>query len=106
MTEAQLQREILLVYGSRPGLRLWRANAGRALVPTANGGLRPIQVNLPGCPDLIGFLAPSGRFVGIEVKAPAGRLRPAQGAFRDALVAAGGVYIVARSLSDVAAVLG
>jgi len=101
MTEAQIQREILLHVGARPDVRLWRANAGRALVPTADGGLRPIQVNLPGCPDLIGFLAPSGRFLGIEVKAANGRLRPAQEAFRDALKRAGGLYIVARSVDDV-----
>lgn len=101
MTEAQLQREILLTVGSRPDVRIWRANAGRALVPTADGGLRPIQVNLPGCPDLIGFLAPFGRFLGIEVKAPGGRLRPAQEAFRDALTRSGGLYIVARSVEDV-----
>jgi hypothetical protein len=101
MSEASLQREILQKFGSRPNVRLWRANAGRALVPTADGGLRPIQVNIPGCPDLIGFLAPSGRFLGIEVKAPNGRLRPAQEAFRDALTKAGGIYIVARSVEDV-----
>ena len=101
MTEAALQREILRRFGCRPDVRLWRANAGRALVPTANGGLRPIQVNLPGCPDLIGFLAPSGRFLGIEVKAPGGTLRESQLAFAEVLRRMGGIYIVARSVEDV-----
>lgn len=107
MTEASLQRAILLEIGSRPDVRIWRANAGRALVPTADGGLRPIQVNLPGCPDLIGWVTLAGRavFLGIEVKAPRGRLRPAQEAFRDALTRSGGLYIVARSVEDVTRVL-
>lgn len=103
MTEAQIQREILLHVGSRPDVRLWRANAGRALVPTQEGGLRPIQVNLPGCPDLIGWVTLAGRavFLGVEVKSSTGRLRPAQEAFRAILTRMGGIYIVAHSLEDV-----
>ena len=99
--EAALQREILRLYGAHPRLRLWRANAGRAFVPTARGGLRTIQVNIPGCPDIIGWLRPHGRFVGIECKSDRGRLRPEQAAFRDRLVADGGIYVEARCVEDV-----
>ena len=104
--ESAVQREILRLYGAHPKVRLWRANAGRALVPTASGGLRSMQVNIPGCPDIIGWLAPAGRFVGIECKSDRGRLRPEQVAFRDTLTRMGGIYIEARSVADVDAVLG
>lgn len=96
-----MQREILRLWGSHPRVRLWRANAGRAYL-----GSRPIQVNIPGTPDLIGWLAPSGRFVGIECKGDRGRLRPEQIAFRDTLARMGGLYIEARSVADVDRVLG
>lgn len=98
--EADLQHEILHLWGSNPRVRLWRANAGRALVATATGGLRSVQMNVTGCPDLIGWVAPLGRFVGIECKASTG-LRPEQIAFRDTLTRMGGLYIVARSVGDV-----
>lgn len=104
--ESFVQREILRLYGAHPRIRLWRANAGRALVATAAGGLRSMQVNIPGCPDLIGWLAPTGRFLGIECKGDRGKLRPEQAAFRDRLEKDGGLYIVARSVEDVDRVLG
>lgn len=104
--EAEVQREILRLYGAHPRIRLWRANSGRALVATATGGLRSMQVNITGCPDIIGWLAPAGRFLGIECKSDRGKLRPEQAAFRDRLVADGGIYIEARSVEDVDRVLG
>lgn len=104
--ESYVQREILRLWGSHPRVRLWRANAGRALVATAAGGLRPLQVNITGCPDLIGWIAPAGRFLGIECKGDGGKLRPEQAAFRDRLEKDGGVYIEARSVEDVDRVLG
>lgn len=99
--ESEVQREVLRLWGAHPRVRLWRANSGRAMVPTATGGLRSIQMNIPGCPDIIGWLAPAGTFVGIECKADRGSLRPEQAAFRDRLVADGGVWIEARSVADV-----
>ena len=53
--ESEVQREILRLWGAHPKVRLWRANSGRALVATATGGLRSMQVNIPGCPDAIGW---------------------------------------------------
>jgi len=103
--EAYVQREILRLWGAHPRVRLWRANAGRALVPTAAGGLRSMQVNIPGCPDLIGWLSPQGTFIGIECKGDGGKLREEQKAFRDRLIADGGIYVEARSVEDVDAAL-
>ena len=103
--EAQIQRAILEIWGAHPKIRLWRANAGTALVPTSAGRLRPLRMNIPGCPDLIGWIAPNGIFLGIEVKGARGRLRPEQIAFRDRLVADGGIYILARDIFDVSIAL-
>lgn len=65
-----------------------------------------MAMNIPGCPDLIGWIRPSARFLGIECKSDRGRLRPEQAAFRDRLEADGGIYIEARSVEDVDRVLG
>lgn len=48
----------------------------------------------------------NGRTLYIEVKTPQGRLSKHQEAFRDAILAAGGEYIVARCLEDVLEVIG
>lgn len=52
-----------------------------------------------GFPDLTALK--DGRTVYIEVKTARGRLSAAQLSFREAVVAHGGEYIVARSVSDV-----
>lgn len=56
-----------------------------------------------GIPDRI--VVKDGRFYGIEVKAPNGRMSPYQQTFKDRLEEAGGVYIEARSLEDVMKIL-
>jgi hypothetical protein len=55
----------------------------------------------PGLPDRVAVK--DGHFMGIEIKAPNGRLSEHQKRFRDELVAAGGTYVEARSLEDVMA---
>lgn len=107
MGEAAIQSAILREWGSHPRVRLWRANSGRALVPTAAGTLRPVAMNIPGCADLIGWVAVNGRavFLAIECKTPSGRIRESQAAFLGALTRMGGIAIVARSVADVTAVL-
>ena len=52
-----------------------------------------------GAPDII--CVSNSRYIGIEVKAPKGKLSPAQEHFRDNLEKAGGVYIIARQVEDV-----
>lgn len=50
-------------------LKLWRNNTGA--LPREGGGF--IKFGAVGSPDLLGILAPSGRLVGLEVKAPKGK---------------------------------
>lgn len=52
-----------------------------------------------GAPDII--LCWDGRFIGIELKAPGGKLSDNQESTSDSITLAGGVYTVARSVDDV-----
>ena len=60
---------------------------------------RPVKTGPPGISDLLGW-ARGGRFLAVEVKTPAGRVTPQQQAFIDAVNAAGGLGIIARSEQD------
>ncbi len=52
-----------------------------------------------GSPDIICVI--KGQFVGIEVKAPKGKQSEHQKKFEQNVIAAGGRYILARSLDDI-----
>src|SRR5437016_850306 len=54
---------------------------------------------MKGIPDIV--LIHEGRFYGIEVKTPAGKLSADQAEFARKCVAAGGEYVLARSIDDV-----
>ena len=60
---------------------------------------------VPGVPDLLGVYK-GGRLIAIEVKAPKGKVSPAQQMFIDAINGAGGNAFVARSIDDVIENLG
>lgn len=100
----ELNALILLAWGAHPRVRLWRANAGQAWVPTKDGA-RPVQMNVPGCADLIG-IGPGGLFLAIETKGAGDRMRESQENFRAMVERLGGLYIVARCVEDVDRVLG
>ncbi len=100
----ELNAAILLAWGAHQQVRLWRANAGQAWVPTASGA-RPVQMNVPGCADLIG-IGPGGKFLGIETKSATDAMRESQKNFRAMVERLGGIYIVARCVEDVDRVLG
>jgi hypothetical protein len=54
-----------------------------------------------GAADIIGLLAPDGRFLAVETKAPDGRLSPEQKQFLAGIREQGGVAVIARSWVDV-----
>ena len=72
-----------------------RMNSGAARM-----GARFVRFGWPGCPDVLGQLK-DGQLLGVEVKGPTGKLRPAQTVFLDRVRAAGGVAFMARDLRDV-----
>lgn len=59
----------------------------------------------PGWPDIVGVLAPQGRFLGIEVKTSYGRVSTVQRATLDALANSGAIVGVCRNVDDVARLL-
>lgn len=94
--EAAALLEVLKALRAHP-LVAWanRANSGAAKV-----GNRFIRFGWPGCPDVLGQLR-DGRFLGVEVKAARGVLRPEQSEFLKLIASAGGVAFVARDCRDV-----
>ena len=98
--EAAALAEVLKTLHGHPAVA-WceRMNSGAHTVegPT---GRRFIRYGFKGCSDVIGQLV-DGRFLGVEVKAPGGRLRPEQSIFLERVRAAGGVAFVARNCADV-----
>lgn len=86
MREVDRQRLILAAVGSLPGVLAWRNQSGA--LRNATGQL--VRFGAPGSPDVICIVA--GRFVGLEVKQPGGRLSERQQRWQAACRAAGGVY--------------
>jgi hypothetical protein len=106
LSEQRIQQEIRLAC-SRGPVRLMRNNTG--VLKDQNG--RPVQFGLcKGSADLIGWRSVTvtpdmvgqrlAVFASVEVKTPAGRIRPEQQQWLDAVQAAGGIAGVARSVDD------
>jgi len=93
--EAKLQ-EITLAHANRiPGVKVWRMNTGAAEI-----GGSWVKFGEEGQADLAGLMAPSGRRLEIELKAKRGRLRAKQAEYGEMIEKHGGLYIVARTLSQ------
>jgi len=94
MSEADIQHAIL-DYLTLKRHFAWRNNSGA--FKTDRG--RFMRFGTPGSPDI--FCLSKGLLYGIEVKSPTGKLSDHQQAFKREMEAAGGVYLLARSLDDV-----
>lgn len=66
---------------------------------------RFVRFGFKGCPDVIGQLR-DGRFLGVEVKASRGRLRPEQAMFIELVKEYGGIAFMAKGFDDVFKHLG
>jgi len=99
--EAAALVEVLKALNAHPAVS-WceRMNSGAARI-----GARFVRFGFKGCPDVLGQLK-DGRLLGVEVKGPAGRLRPEQAFFLERVRVAGGVAFVARDCRDVLRELG
>ena len=109
MSEAAIQQSVRLALGSHPAVRMFRNNSGAYKDPRSG---RVIRYGLAtGSADLIGWQSVLitqdmvgqrfARFVSVEVKAPKGRMTPEQETWRAAVLKAGGIAVVARSVEDV-----
>lgn len=94
--EAAALCEVLKALRAHPAVS-WveRMNSGAAQV-----GGRFIRFGFAGCPDVLGQLR-DGRLLGVEVKAPKGKLRPEQTVMLERIRGAGGVAFMARDCRDV-----
>lgn len=96
--ESIIQSAILAAIGTMPGIACWRSSVGNGWVRTKNG-FAPMRFGgRPGQPDIMGCYW--GLFFGIEVKTKTGTQEPDQIDWQSAIEAAGGCYILARSVDD------
>lgn len=101
--ESQIEREILLAFGARDDLKVWKSKPYPAIDPRT--GKRIGGLALPeGHPDIAGVLKLDGGFCAplmIEVKSETGRVRLEQARFAAMLKHFGACYALARSPADV-----
>lgn len=95
-SEAAIQSAIRTALGRMPDVMLMR-NANGSPIPGAHYGLPK------GSADLIGVLAPTGRFLALEVKTPTGRIRPEQLQHLAVVRRFGGFGAVVRSVEEAVA---
>ena len=118
-TETATVRAILDYLHLR-GYLAWRQNSRVVMLPGKGGKERPYRMGgVKGMADIVGCVpccrqdlarwerrecthgSPAGRFLAIEVKSATGKPTPEQTAFLAAVVRAGGIAFVARSVDDV-----
>lgn len=92
--ESEIQAAILEAFW-RIGVRAWRTQAGKVKVRGAW-----MQLGPPGLPDITVIVPPNGRFLGLEVKAAKGKLRPAQVAWAEGCKRDGSAIATVRSVDD------
>ena len=96
--ETKIQSNILAAIGTMPGVAVWRSAVGNGWVRTKEG-FKPMRFGgRAGQADIIGCYW--GLYFEIEVKTASGRQRPEQKDRQSAIEAAGGCYILARSVDD------
>ncbi len=105
--EAFIQFEILKAWGANPRLRFARCNTGVGWFAKGKPARKtdpdayPVRFNPEGTADIVGLMAPSGRMLMIEVKGPKGKQSDSQKKMQAVVTRFGGLYVVARSVSDV-----
>lgn len=97
--ETPIVRAVLAALQLR-GAWCWRANSGALILPETAGAARRVIRGAPaGTPDILGAL-PGGILFGIEVKAPGGKVRPAQAAWIERARASGARAAVVFSAAE------
>jgi len=93
-SEREIQQQIIS-YLRYKDYYFWRNNVGRK---------KNLQFGLKGSADLIG-LTKNGIFFAVEVKDDKGKMSSSQKTFEKNVNANNGIYILARSVEDVAEIL-
>lgn len=113
--ESHVQAAIIQAWGAHARVRFARCNTGVGWFENGQPACKchpknhpkpyPVHFNPKGTADLVGLIAPSGRLLMIEVKSATGTQTDEQEVMQRVVTAMGGVYLVARSVEDVDAVL-
>lgn len=105
--EKQIQSEIMAALGAEPDLLLLRNSTGLAkYTDERTGKTFHVRTGLGvGSPDLVGILAPSGRWVCLEVKAAEGDVQPEQRKCHAIWRGFGAFVAVVRSVEEARAAL-
>ncbi len=97
--EKEVVRDCLEFLSLQRGVTCWRNNTGMAL-SSYKGKTRAIRYGTVGSADIIGLIAPQGRFLGVECKRVGKEPSDDQKAWLAAVREAGGVALVAHSLQE------
>jgi len=104
--EKKIQADIEAALGAEPDMILLRNAVGDAVYHNDSGEMRRLKYGLlPGSPDLVGILAPRGRWVCFEVKAVGGVLSEDQVRVHRIWRAMGAFIAVVHSVSEARAAL-
>lgn len=104
--ESSIQAAIRLALGQEHDVTLFRNNCGQGEFWLSSGKTQRVQYGLcVGSSDLIGLLAPSGRFIALEIKSESGRETPEQKKFQAHIRAMGGFAATVRSVEEARAAL-
>jgi hypothetical protein len=101
VTEQALQRAVEQYLGTRRDLWFTRVNPGDRMI-VVGSQKRRIRGAPAGTADILGC-ASGGRFFGIELKSPSGRLTDSQLRWRAQIEAIGGAVVTARAVAEVRA---
>lgn len=99
MSETRIVGDVLDALNTCEGCYAWRNNTGTAWL---NG--RHVKFSEKGAADILCVYR--GRFVAIECKTATGRQSPAQCKWQTKIEAAGGLYAVARCVTDALSAIG
>jgi hypothetical protein len=105
MTEAEIQHAIRLDLGREPDLRLFRNESGVATHAGRNSVQRVRYGLAKGSSDLVGVLAPAGRFIALEIKSPTGKPTERQLMWLATIRRFGGFAAIVRSVEDARAAI-
>jgi hypothetical protein len=82
-------------------IKAWKMNTGAFI--GKSGHL--VRAGFPGCPDILGVVRPTGRFLGVECKTGRAELNDDQTLVEIDVIHCGGIFIVARSVDDLEALV-
>lgn len=89
----------------RSWLTVDRINCGAVMVADKAGRRRPFRGARNGTSDLVGYFAPLGRYIGLELKVGKNTQSDDQKAFEVDVKAKGGLYFVVRDMQELEDVL-